>query len=222
MNREAYGILFLIAVVLLGFSCLQDSLGGNSRTVMIAHISPASLAFEDSRNTLTYADRAKSIRTRVSLTHDKTMDNLVTRYYRSKVWVRKSFFSLSVRLLHYFCYTLCITVWGRVFWLLCLITLCAVTLLMQVKRNLLNVSYHIAQYTSIISDLRSEIQRLKKKIADQASRQLNPDRTDIRHVQGNIPSVRSEETTLIWILSCSVQFYIVLFYSILLFCSIVF
>lgn len=59
-------------------SCLQDSLGGNSRTVMIAHISPASLAFEDSRNTLTYADRAKSIRTRVSLTHDKTMDNLLT------------------------------------------------------------------------------------------------------------------------------------------------
>lgn len=43
----------------------QDSLGGNSRTVMIAHISPASVAFEESRNTLTYADRAKSIRTRV-------------------------------------------------------------------------------------------------------------------------------------------------------------
>lgn len=33
---------------------------------MIAHISPASVAFEESRNTLTYADRAKSIRTRVS------------------------------------------------------------------------------------------------------------------------------------------------------------
>lgn len=32
---------------------------------MIAHISPASVAFEESRNTLTYADRAKSIRTRV-------------------------------------------------------------------------------------------------------------------------------------------------------------
>lgn len=44
----------------------KDSLGGNSRTVMIAHISPASVAFEESRNTLTYADRAKSIRTRVS------------------------------------------------------------------------------------------------------------------------------------------------------------
>lgn len=47
----------------------QDSLGGNSRTVMIAHISPASMAFEESRNTLAYADRAKSIRTRVSSEH---------------------------------------------------------------------------------------------------------------------------------------------------------
>lgn len=54
----------------------------------------------------------------------------------------------------------------------------------QVKKNLINVSYHIAQYTNIISDLRCEIQRLKKKIADQASRQLNSDRADIRHVQG--------------------------------------
>ncbi|KAG8446474.1 hypothetical protein GDO86_014073 [Hymenochirus boettgeri] len=44
---------------------LKDSLGGNSRTVMIAHISPASSAFEESRNTLTYADRAKNIKTRV-------------------------------------------------------------------------------------------------------------------------------------------------------------
>lgn len=43
----------------------QDSLGGNSRTVMIAHISPASSAFEESRNTLTYAGRAKNIKTRV-------------------------------------------------------------------------------------------------------------------------------------------------------------
>lgn len=34
--------------------------------MMIAHISPASTAFEESRNTLTYADRAKSIRTRVT------------------------------------------------------------------------------------------------------------------------------------------------------------
>uniref|UniRef100_A0A7N8X2M2 Kinesin-like protein n=1 Tax=Mastacembelus armatus TaxID=205130 RepID=A0A7N8X2M2_9TELE len=106
---------------------LKDSLGGNSRTVMIAHISPASMAFEESRNTLTYADRAKSIRTRV-------------------------------------------------------------------KKNLINVSYHIAQYTNIISDLRCEIQRLKKKIADQASRQLSSDRTDIRHVQAEVQAHSGQQS----------------------------
>ena len=57
----------------------------------------------------------------------------------------------------------------------------------QVKKNLINVSYHIAQYTNIISDLRCEIQRLKKKISDQASRQVNSDRADIRNVQGKDP-----------------------------------
>lgn len=53
------------------------------------------------------------------------------------------------------------------------------------KKNLINVSYHIAQYTNIISDLRCEIQRLKKKIAEQAGRPpVNAERADIRHVQG--------------------------------------
>eukprot|EP00074_Homo_sapiens_P100189 XP_016879645.1 kinesin-like protein KIF19 isoform X9 [Homo sapiens] len=100
----------------------QDSLGGNSRTVMIAHISPASSAFEESRNTLTYAGRAKNIKTRV-------------------------------------------------------------------KQNLLNVSYHIAQYTSIIADLRGEIQRLKRKIDEQTGRgqaRGRQDRGDIRHIQAEV------------------------------------
>ena len=44
---------------------LKDALGGNCKTVMIAHVSPASFFFEESRNTLTYADRAKNIRTKV-------------------------------------------------------------------------------------------------------------------------------------------------------------
>ena len=44
---------------------LKDALGGNCKTVMIAHISPSSLHFEESRNTLVYADRAKQIRTKV-------------------------------------------------------------------------------------------------------------------------------------------------------------
>jgi hypothetical protein len=40
---------------------LKDNLGGNSRTVMIAAISPASTDFEESLSTLRYADRAKAI-----------------------------------------------------------------------------------------------------------------------------------------------------------------
>ncbi|KAM6299077.1 kinesin-like protein KIF19 [Aegotheles albertisi] len=79
---------------------LKDSLGGNSRTVMIAHISPASTSFEESRMTLIYAYRAKHIKT-------------------------------------------------------------------QVKCNLQNVSYHINQYTSIITDLHREIECLKERAENQ-------------------------------------------------------
>jgi kinesin family protein 18/19 len=44
---------------------LKDSLGGNCRTVMIANISPSSACFEDTHNTLKYANRAKNIKTTV-------------------------------------------------------------------------------------------------------------------------------------------------------------
>ena len=40
---------------------LQESLGGNSVTVMLAAISPAAYNFEETLNTLQYADRAKAI-----------------------------------------------------------------------------------------------------------------------------------------------------------------
>jgi kinesin family protein 13 len=39
----------------------QDNLGGNSKTVMVATISPASDNFEETLSTLRYADRAKRI-----------------------------------------------------------------------------------------------------------------------------------------------------------------
>lgn len=55
-----------IPVIPILASTAQDALGGNSRTVMIAHISPASTHFEESRTTLLYAYRAKNIKTRVS------------------------------------------------------------------------------------------------------------------------------------------------------------
>jgi kinesin family protein 18/19 len=45
---------------------LKDSLGGNCRTVMIANISPNHLCYEDTHNTLKYANRAKNIKTNVT------------------------------------------------------------------------------------------------------------------------------------------------------------
>ena len=76
---------------------LKDSLGGNCRTVMIANIAPSSSNYEDTHNTLKYANRAKNIKT-------------------------------------------------------------------NVQRNVLNVEYHISQYTDIIGQLKLEIQGLKLQL----------------------------------------------------------
>uniref|UniRef100_A0A8C2V3X4 Kinesin-like protein n=1 Tax=Chinchilla lanigera TaxID=34839 RepID=A0A8C2V3X4_CHILA len=102
---------------------LKDALGGNSHTVMIAHISPASSSFEESRTTLLYAYRAKNIKTRV-------------------------------------------------------------------KRNLLNVSYRIAQYTDVISELRREIEHLKSKIEKQEKNKSGP---GIPDVQVTVPPNDAED-----------------------------
>ncbi|KAL0248428.1 hypothetical protein GEMRC1_003664 [Eukaryota sp. GEM-RC1] len=45
---------------------LKDSLGGNCKTVMISNISPSFDSFDDTHNTLKYANRAKNIRIRPS------------------------------------------------------------------------------------------------------------------------------------------------------------
>ncbi|GAB1608440.1 kinesin-like protein KIF21A isoform X3 [Argonauta hians] len=50
---------------------LQDSLGGNSRTLMIACISPSDRDFMETLNTLKYANRAKNIRNVVVANQDK-------------------------------------------------------------------------------------------------------------------------------------------------------
>eukprot|EP00002_Diphylleia_rotans_P026112 TRINITY_DN5195_c0_g1_i5.p1 TRINITY_DN5195_c0_g1~~TRINITY_DN5195_c0_g1_i5.p1 ORF type:complete len:1401 (-),score=294.27 TRINITY_DN5195_c0_g1_i5:106-4308(-) len=49
---------------------LQDSLGGNSRTLMIACISPADNSFDETLNTLRYANRAKNIRNKPIINRD--------------------------------------------------------------------------------------------------------------------------------------------------------
>lgn len=49
---------------------LQDSLGGNSRTLMIANIGPASYNLEETMTTLRYAHRAKSIQNKPRINED--------------------------------------------------------------------------------------------------------------------------------------------------------
>lgn len=49
---------------------LQDSLGGNAKTLMIANIGPASYNYDETINTLNYASRAKRIRNRPRLNED--------------------------------------------------------------------------------------------------------------------------------------------------------
>ncbi|XP_023342688.1 kinesin-like protein KIF19 isoform X3 [Eurytemora carolleeae] len=76
---------------------LKDSIGGNCATVMIANISPSSQTYEDTLNTLKYADRAKQIK-------------------------------------------------------------------IDLKKNVMNVDFHVAQYAKIVEDLRTEIVALKDKL----------------------------------------------------------
>jgi len=49
---------------------LQDSLGGNSRTLMCANISPASTNYEETLSTLLYANRAKQIKNKPKVNED--------------------------------------------------------------------------------------------------------------------------------------------------------
>ncbi|KZV41647.1 hypothetical protein F511_25796 [Dorcoceras hygrometricum] len=57
---------------------LQDSLGGNSRTVMIACISPADINAEETLNTLKYANRARNIQNKPVINRDP-ISNEMTR-----------------------------------------------------------------------------------------------------------------------------------------------
>ncbi|GFO28017.1 kinesin-like protein, partial [Plakobranchus ocellatus] len=55
---------------------LQDSLGGNSRTLMIACISPTDQDFMETLNTLKYANRARNIKNKVTANQDKASRQL--------------------------------------------------------------------------------------------------------------------------------------------------
>lgn len=49
---------------------LQDSLGGNAKTVMVANIGPADYNYDETLNTLRYANRAKNIKNKPKINED--------------------------------------------------------------------------------------------------------------------------------------------------------
>ncbi|XP_066543248.1 kinesin-like protein KIF21A isoform X2 [Amia ocellicauda] len=55
---------------------LQDSLGGNSQTVMIACISPSDRDFMETLSTLKYANRARNIKNKVMVNQDKASQQI--------------------------------------------------------------------------------------------------------------------------------------------------
>eukprot|EP00118_Oscarella_pearsei_P011068 m.71435 g.71435 ORF g.71435 m.71435 type:complete len:1006 (+) comp35741_c0_seq3:25-3042(+) len=55
---------------------LQNALGGNSKTVMIAALSPADINYDETLGTLRYADRAKKIKTR-AIVNESPLDKLI-------------------------------------------------------------------------------------------------------------------------------------------------
>ncbi|XP_077449985.1 kinesin-like protein KIF21A isoform X2 [Stigmatopora argus] len=55
---------------------LQDSLGGNSQTMMIACISPSDRDFMETLNTLKYANRARNIKNKVTVNQDRASQQI--------------------------------------------------------------------------------------------------------------------------------------------------
>ena len=58
---------------------LQDSLGGNTKTVMISNIGPADYNYDETMNTLRYASRAKNIQNKPRINEDPK-DALLREY----------------------------------------------------------------------------------------------------------------------------------------------
>jgi kinesin family protein 3/17 len=58
---------------------LQDSLGGNTKTVMIANVGPADYNYDETMNTLRYASRAKNIQNKPKINEDPK-DALLREY----------------------------------------------------------------------------------------------------------------------------------------------
>ena len=71
---------------------LRDSLGGNSKTVIVANVSPSSLNINESISTLNFAKRAKLIKNKAIINEDTTGTVSLLRQEISRLKKRLTFF----------------------------------------------------------------------------------------------------------------------------------
>lgn len=64
---------------------LQDSLGGNSQTLMLACVSPSDSNFMETLNTLKYANRARNIKNRVTINQDFAGSSIEVNQLRAQL-----------------------------------------------------------------------------------------------------------------------------------------
>ncbi|NXF03124.1 KI18A protein, partial [Smithornis capensis] len=79
---------------------LKDCLGGNCRTIMIAAVSPSSLFYEDTYNTLKYANRAKDIKSSLR-SNVVSLDSHISQYVKICNEQKKEILMLKEKLKHY-------------------------------------------------------------------------------------------------------------------------
>ena len=73
---------------------LQDSLGGNTKTVMIANVGPADYNYDETLNTLWYASRAKKIKNKPRINEDPK-DALLRQYQEEIELMKKKLMAMG-------------------------------------------------------------------------------------------------------------------------------
>ncbi len=80
---------------MLSFVLTQDSLGGNSKTLMICCVSPAAINYNESMNALRYANRARNIKNKPIINRDPTLVMIDQMRSTLKVLVVKLLFLIG-------------------------------------------------------------------------------------------------------------------------------
>ncbi|KRT81979.1 Kinesin, partial [Oryctes borbonicus] len=142
---------------------LKEALSGNCRTVMIAHASPASGQKDESRNTLTYADRAKNISSKaerniLDVSYHVSQYQTVINELRDELTYADRAKNISSK----------------------------------AERNILDVSYHVSQYQTVINELRDEINRLQQKMTEERPRSAEINKVNAEQRSNEVKHLREQ------------------------------